>query len=261
MIRRTIHGITLYEFATLAGRAGLRHAISTRLGGVSPAPFASLNLTTARGDTRERVAENLRRLCAVMGLAPAALVSPQQVHGAHVARVGREMRGRIVAGCDGLVTSEPGVALLLRFADCVPLVVYDPTHHAVGVAHAGWRGTVAGIAVALVRAMQTEFGSRPEGLIAGLGPAIGPCCYQVGPEVVREVAAAFGAGDTLLPVQPDGSYHFDLWAANRRLMAQMGVRHIEVAELCTACHTDEFYSHRAEHGRTGHHGALAYLSE
>jgi YfiH family protein len=132
---------------------------------------------------------------------------------------------------------------------------------AVGVAHAGWRGTVAGIATALVQTMQAEFGSRPHDLIAGLGPAIGPCCYQVGPEVAREVMVAFGTGDGLLPAQPDGSYHLDLWAANRWLLARAGVHQVEVAGLCTACRTDEFYSHRAERGRTGHHGALAYLSE
>ncbi len=259
MFRRTVQGVTFYQFTELAEQRGVCHAISTRLGGVSPAPFASLNLTTARGDVPERVAENHRRLCAALGVDPATLVSPQQVHGARVERVGREMCGQVVPACDGLVTDEPGVTLLLRFADCVPLIVYDPDRRAVGVAHAGWRGTVAGIATALVDAMRRAFGSRPESLIAGIGPAIGPCCYRVGPEVVREVIAAFGSPDGLLPRWDDGAHSFDLWAANARLLREAGVRRIEVAGICTACRVDEFFSHRAEHGRTGHHGAFACL--
>lgn len=261
MLRRTVQGVAFYQFEALAGQAGLRHAISTRLGGVSPEPFASLNLTTARGDAPERVAENHRRLCVAVGVDPAALVSPQQVHAARVVRVGREDRGRIVPACDGLVTDEPGVALLLRFADCVPLIVYDPVRRAVGLAHAGWRGTVVGVAAALVEAMRQEFGCQPDDMIAGIGPAIGPCCYQVGPEVIRAVVSAFGSPDGLLLPGPDGTRHFDLWKANERLLREAGVRQIEIAGLCTSCHVDEFYSHRAERGRTGHHGALACLVE
>ena len=129
--------------------------------------------------------------------------------------MGRAQRGQVIFDCDGLVTDEPEVVLLLRFADCVPLIVYDPVRHAVGVVHAGWRGTVAGIARSLVRAMADAFGSRANDLIAGVGPAIGPCCYQVGPEVVAQARAAFGATDGLFPQQADGSYHFDLWRVNQ----------------------------------------------
>jgi YfiH family protein len=261
MHRHIVHSLPLYEFDTLSGHPGLRHAISTRLGGVSPAPFASLNLTTARGDDRAHVAENLHRLCAAVDTEVANVISPQQIHGARVERVGRDQRGRIIAGCDGLVTDEPDVALLLRFADCVSLIVYDPRRHALGLGHAGWRGTLAGIATALVDAMTREFDSRPAEIIAGIGPAIGPCCYQVGPEVVEATVAAFEQPDGLLPAQSDGYRHLDLWAANRRLLEEAGVRQIETAGLCTACHVTEFFSHRAEHGRTGHHGALAYLKE
>ncbi len=259
MVRYTTKGVTLYAFEALARQPGLRHAVSTRLGGVSPPPFDSLNLTTARGDSPDHVAENRRRLCAALEISPTALVSPQQVHGARIARVGRGQRGQWIPECDGLITDEPETALLLRFADCVPLIVYDPEHGAVGIGHAGWRGTVAGIAESLVRAMRVAFGSRPEALIAGVGPAIGPCCYQVGSDVVQQVVSAFGEADGLLIAQSDGSYHLNLWEANRRQLARAGVQQIEVAALCTACHTEEFYSHRAEHGRTGHHGALVYL--
>ncbi|MCD6289512.1 MAG: peptidoglycan editing factor PgeF [Anaerolineae bacterium] len=260
MIRRNVNGVVLYQFESLVGYPRLRHAVSTRLGGVSTPPFASLNLTMVGGDDPGRVDENHRRLCTAVGISPSDLVSPQQVHRDQVVRVGREDRGRVVPGCDGLITDEPGVALLLRFADCVPLIVYDPVHHAVGVAHAGWRGTVRGIATALVSAMQREFHSRPEELIAGIGPSIGPCCYEVGLDVVQLVRATLDTSNGVVSRWPNGAYHLDLWAANDKLLTQAGVRHIEVAGLCTACHTDEFYSHRAERGRTGRHGALAYLT-
>ena len=218
-----------------------------------------MNLTAARGDDRAHVAENVRRLCLAAVDECKDVVSAQQVHGAQIARVGQAQRGQVIPDCDGLVTDEPEVVLLLCFADCVPLIVYDPVRHAVGVAHAGWRGTVAGIARSLVRAMVDAFGSRASDLIAGVGPAIGPCCYQVGPEVIAQARAVFGATDGLFPQQADGSYHFDLWRANQQQLAAAGVGTIEVAGICTACRVDEFYSHRAERGRTGHHGALACL--
>ncbi|GAB4514437.1 MAG: hypothetical protein Kow0047_26250 [Anaerolineae bacterium] len=205
------------------------------------------------------MAENHRRLCEAVGADPDSLVSPRQVHGARIVRVGGESRGRIIPDCDGLVTDEPGVALLLRFADCVPLIAYDPEHHAVGVAHAGWRGTIAGIARNLVEAMGVAFHSRPDKLIVGIGPSIGPCCYQVGADVLEAARRTWGELDGLFQQREDDGLFFDLWAANRRLLEDAGVRSIEVSGLCTACHVDEFYSHRRERGMTGHHGALAML--
>jgi YfiH family protein len=158
-----------------------------------------------------------------------------------------------------LITDRPGVPLLLRYADCTPVLIYDPAHHAIAVIHSGWRGTVQGIVRAAVNAMKEAYGSLPAELVAAIGPSIGPCCYEVGVEVEEAVRAAFANPEELLPRRLTGRRHFDLWAANRCWLGDEGVRQIEIAELCTACHTADFYSHRAEHGRTGHFGAIMEL--
>lgn len=271
MLLHSVNDIPFYTFPSLDAFPELIHAVSTRHGGVSRPPFATLNLTWALGDEPQAVEENHRRLCAALGLRREALVSPRQVHSAAVRRVGAADRGRFIPACDGLITDEPDVPLLLRFADCVPILLYDPLHRAIGLAHAGWRGTVAGMARAVVRAMVEAFGSRPGDLVAALGPAIGPCCYEIGPEVAMAVEVAFGPDNGLLKANPkskvqgsklqrlDGTLYFDLWAANERLLRAVGVERIEVAGLCTACHGQEFFSYRAAKGRTGHHGALLCL--
>jgi YfiH family protein len=149
---------------------------------------------------------------------------------------------------------------MLRFADCTPVWLYDPVQRAIGLAHAGWRGTVVGAARATVAAMQSAYGCRPADLLAGIGPAIGPCCYEVGEDVAQAIDGAFSeAAGRLLSPQTNGKWHLDLWAANRHTLMQAGVQQIEVAGICTACHTDEWFSHRAERGRTGRIGALIGL--
>ena len=165
--------------------------------------------------------------------------------------MGPEDRGRVIPATDALITDTPGIALMLRFADCLPVLFYDPVRRAIGLAHAGWRGAIKGIAARTVVAMMEAYGSRPADIVAGLGPCIGPCCYQVGADVIASVKAGFNHWRGLLQSQGDGSVHFDLWEANRRQLTEMGVEEIEVIQICTACRTDEFFSHRAEGGRTG----------
>jgi YfiH family protein len=148
---------------------------------------------------------------------------------------------------------------MLRFADCVPILFYDPVRGAVGLAHAGWRGTVACIARATVRRMVEAFGCRPADIRAGIGASIGPCCYEVGDEVVEAARAAFPNARHLLRRQDGGRWHFDLWAANCHQLALEGVKEIEVSGFCTACRTNEWFSHRAEEGRTGRLGAVIGL--
>jgi len=261
MIRHQPDGVAYYTFEELDAFPELRHAISTRHGGVSTGPWASLNLTKGTGDRPEAVEENLRRLADALKLERGALVSPNQRHTANVRRVYRRDGGRVFDGYDILITDEPGVPLLLRFADCTPILIYDPVQRAIAVVHSGWRGTVQGAVRVAVEAMQAHFQSNPAALRAAIGPAIGPCCYEVGQDVVDAVTGVFERPGELLPKQPGGRHRFDLWAANRRLLAQAGVRHIVLAEMCTACRTDEFYSYRAEQGRTGHFGAVMMLRE
>jgi len=160
---------------------------------------------------------------------------------------------------DILLTDQPGIALVQRFADCVPLVLYDPGRQVLALAHTGWRGTVQGVALEAVRAMAQAFGSHPGDIVAGVGPSIGPCCYEIGPEVAAQVRSNCQQGELFLS-QADNAIHLDLWAANCGQLEEAGVDQVEVMRLCTACHNEEFFSHRAERGRTGRFGVMALLS-
>jgi YfiH family protein len=253
--------LAYYTFAALGGYAELVHGVTTRQGGVSAGHYSTLNLTKAVGDHPEAVEENLRRVATAFGFRREDLVSPTQRHGVSVRRVEKGDRGAVCESCDTLITDAPGVPVLLRFADCTPILIYDPAHHALAVVHSGWRGTVQAAARTAVEALAATYGSRPADLVAGIGPSIGPCCYEVGDDVVHAAISAFGETDGLLPPGRNGRHHFDLWAANRRWLEDAGVGRIEVSGMCTACRVDEFYSYRAERGKTGHFGAVMALQE
>ena len=258
MLRRDANGIVTYHFQSLEIE-GLVHAVFTRLGGVSQGAFAALNVGHTVGDDEAAVAENHARIYALLGLDAGQIVSPRQVHGNRVGVVTASDAGRIVQSTDGLVTVSPGVALLLRFADCQPILLYDPVHHAVGLIHAGWRGVAQGVARRAVERMVDRFGSRPEALIAGLGPAIGPCCYTVGNKVATAMAYVLPEWNQVMTLEGEDLWRFDLSAANAQQLAAEGVQQIEQAHLCTACRQDEFYSHRADNGRTGRFAVVTYL--
>jgi YfiH family protein len=258
-MQRIAHdGLIYYRFESLLG---VRHGIFTRLGGVSQEPFRSLNVGATVGDAPENVRENRQCLYGEMAVAEESVRTTWQVHGAEVwVAEGETPQSSPPPQADGIITQRPGLALAMRFADCVPLLFHDPIRQVVGIAHAGWPGTLAGIGPATIRAMQQVFGSNPADIAAGIGPSIGPCCYEVGPDVVEGVRRAFdGAAETLLKPGKGERLHFDLWAANALALRQAGVERIEVANLCTACHADLFFSHRAEHGRTGRFGAVIVL--
>jgi YfiH family protein len=261
MHRHESDGLAFYTFESLDAFPELTHAITTRRGGVSTGPYSSLNVSNGRGDDPKAVEENLTRIGRALGLDRRDLTSPKQQHTAAVRRVGAAERGQIQLGCDALITDETRLPLLLRYADCVPVLIYDPAHRALALVHSGWRGTVLGAPRAAVESLVREFRSRPEELVAAIGPSIGPCCYEVGPEVVDAVRSTFSGSETLLASRPSGRIHLNLWAANRRWLSGCGVRRIEVGEICTACHTEDFYSHRAENGKTGHFAAVMTLSE
>ncbi len=254
MQRHNPNGIAYYTFDSLTN-LHITHAISTRHGGVSPAPFHSLNLSQSVGDSAENVVANLTRLHDALGLERGAAISASQAQSDGVALVTRTQRGAVMQGVDALITRDAGVTLLLRYADCVPILLYDPVQRAMGAVHAGWRGTVAHVAAKTVRAMSNAFGTRPRDLLACIGPSIGPCCYRVGQDVIERVRAAFSDDGVLR----DGAY-FDLWEANARQLRECGVAQIEIAHICTAEHTHDFYSHRAEKGQTGRFGMLAGIS-
>lgn len=256
MIRREADGIVYYTFESLDRFGEIVHGVTARHGGVSDGPWSSLNLTKGNGDDPAHVEENLRRAARAFGAQREHLVSPNQRHTTRAARVTAEDRGRIVLETDTLLTDDADVPVLLRYADCTPVLLYDPRHAAFAVIHSGWRGTVAGAVPAAIAALAQEFGTRPEEIVAGVGPSIGPCCYEVGDEVAEAARAAFNDPESLLPSNGSGRRHFNLWEANRRWLADAGVGQIEVAEICTACHQHDFFSYRGGKGRTGHFGAL-----
>jgi YfiH family protein len=218
-----------------------------------------LNLSRHAGDDAANVATNLDRLHRALDLDARSTVSASQAQADCVATVCAIHRGTYLPGVDALLTDKPGVPLLLRYADCVPICFFDPTHYAIGVVHAGWRGTVMRVAEKAARAMMDAFGTSPHDLRVGIGPSIGPCCYRVGHDVIARVRAAFRGAPSLLHMQDDGTTHLDLWEANAQQLRALGVEQIEIAGLCTADRTDEFYSWRAERANTGRFGAIIAL--
>jgi YfiH family protein len=254
-------GPVYYRFEQWADSVPFTHGIFTRLGGVSCAPWASLNLGGTVGDDRNAVRENHRLVYETLGLDGTRACTVWQVHSADTVLVnGPVPHRRWLARADGMVTDCPALPLTMRFADCTPILLYDPVRHIAGIAHAGWRGTVLGAAVSALKTMQSAFGTRPQDVQVGIGPSIGPDRYQVGEEVVEQVRQAFGPADGLIQRAPDGSAYLNLWAANRLALERAGVTQIEVAGICTASRTDEFFSHRAEAGRTGRFGVVITLA-
>jgi YfiH family protein len=263
MQRKThTNGVVTYTFDSLTGLP-LKAHVSTRHGGVSPAPWNTLNFSVPRGDTRENVRENRTRLAAAVGIDGAQITYGQQVHGTGIAKVDFSDAGQMQSGCDGLITDAVGLPLMLVFADCTPLLVYDKRRHVLGVCHAGWRGTVNGAAEAMIWTMQAAFSSNPEDMRACIGPSIGPESYQVGDEVLAMASAKLSQPE-LLFTYPNGleeNPHFNLWEANRAQFLAAGVPpdQIEIGGIDTATNTQDFFSHRAEKGQCGLFSMLAWM--
>ena len=240
--------------------AGVKHGIFTRQGGVSPQPWASLNLGGSVGDDLRNVATNRDRIFEAMQRAPESVCAVWQVHGSEVVCCDRPFPLYTDPHkADALLTDKTDVTLLMRFADCVPIMLYDPRHKVAGLVHSGWPGTVKRVAAAAVETMQARYGSTPADILAGIGPSIGAHHYPVGQNVIEQVHSAFGADAPPLLPTTDNATHFDLWAANQLILNQAGVQQVEIAGLCTACHTENWYSHRAEQGKTGRFGMVIHL--
>lgn len=252
--------LRLYQFASLL-QFDLDHAIFTRHGGVSPEPWHSLNLGGTVGDAAGRVSQNKRLALAAIGRNPDSIFDVWQVHSSDVVHVNAPRGAQPPQKADALITDRAEVTLLMRFADCVPVLLFDPRRRAIGMVHTGWLGTVRKAATQAVIRMQQAFGTRPSDLLACIGPSIGPDHYPVGPEVVDQVQHAFGADAERHLLARDGELCFDLWSANAALLVAQGVESIEQAGLCTACHPQDWYSHRGDHGKTGRFGAVMSLRD
>jgi YfiH family protein len=252
--------IRYFTFNLLEG-GKLTHALLTRHGGVSQAPWKSLNVGGTVGDEPARVQENRQRSFEAFNLDPSSIYDAWQVHGRAVVFAEEPRKpGQPHRKADILLTNRTGVTLFMRFADCVPILLYDPRQGVIGLVHAGWRGTVERASAAAVLAMQIRYQCRPADILAGIGPSIGGHHYPVGAEVVQQVENAFGDQAAAFLSQRNGQANLDLWAANQRILEDCGVEQIELSGLCTACEVGDWYSHRAEHGKTGRFGALIALS-
>ncbi len=264
MIQYTYQSLEYYRFCQWTS---LNHGIFTRKGGVSAVPWDGLNVGGTVGDAREAVVHNHQLMYDALAVNRDRVCTSWLVHGADTVVVMGPVRGRRwVALADAMVTDQPDTPLMMRYADCTPIILYDPKQCVIGIAHAGWRGTVLGVASSAVQTMIQAYGCKPANIQAGVGPAIGPDCYQVGEEVIQAVQERFGtvAGDAfegpLMKRDPsDGTAYLNLWSANRIDLERAGVEQIEIARICTATRTDLFYSHRAEKGHTGRFGVVVSL--
>jgi polyphenol oxidase len=240
------------------------HAFCTRRGGVSEGPFSSLNAGFLVGDRKEDVLLNLDLVSDAFAIPRERLVLMKQVHGTRIRVIdGDGPSVGILPECDGLITARPGVALAIRTADCVPLFFVDPVRHVIGVAHGGWRGTADGIASRMVDLFGERFSSQIGDIRVAVGPAIGPCCYQVDAPVHAAFSSRNDAEGILQPCREDGRWMLDLALANRLQLQDRGVPagNILVPGLCTSCRQDLFFSHRASRGRTGRQINFLMLSD
>lgn len=247
----------------------VRHLFSTRMGGISKGIYASMNLSYARGDDKEAVDENFRRIAEIFGTTPDRIVCSKQTHTTNVRLVTEEDCGKGVLypvdydDVDGLITNVPGILLCTSYADCVPLYFADVKNKAIGLGHSGWRGTVCRMGEAMLKSMHDAFGTKPEDVIAAIGPSICRDCYEVGEEVAEVFRQSFPEEWRFLLSEGKeaGKYQLDLWEANRRVLLGAGILsdHLAVTDICTCCNSEYLFSHRASKGKRGNLGAFMEL--
>jgi YfiH family protein len=253
--------IRYYTFESLEDEK-IKHAIFTRRGGLSPEPWASLNVGGLRGDDPKRVYQNRVRSFQVMNRKPESVYDVWQVHSKDVIwTTGSRPASIRHRKADAILTDRPEVTLFMRFGDCVPILLYDPKERIVGIVHAGWMGTVNGIVIETIAAMKSVYRCDPHNIMAAIGPSIAVDHYEIGPEVVEAVESAFGQDAQDMLVRNAGKTHFNLGRANELQMIKMGIRNIESTGICTACNMQDWYSHRGELGQTGRFGALIALED
>ena len=269
-------GVEYLTFPEIERTGMVRHLMSMRAGGVSEGDLWSMNLSFSRGDKKENVEENYRRIAGILGCRREDFVCSDQTHTTNIRRVTAADRGKGVvrprdySDVDGLITDERGIVLSTFYADCVPLLFVDPVRRAVGLSHSGWRGSVQMMGAKTVAAMQEAFGSRAEDLIVGIGPSICRDCYEVSEDVAEAVRTLFAQKDFAgLPIRlsdaleekGSGKYQLDLWKVNEAVCLSAGIlqEHISVTDVCTCCNPDRLFSHRASGGKRGNLGMFVML--
>lgn len=259
-------GELCYETVPLFDRAGgLRHMVTTRLGGVSEGEFQSLNIGIRRPDNKEHIMENLHRAVTAMDGTFPNLVISRQVHETHIRTVTEQDAGEGARGetdteeADGLITDCPHIPLLTYYADCVPLMFYDPKRRVIATSHAGWKGTVKHIGRKTIRKMKTDFGCNVTDILCAVGPSIGKCCFEVDLPVAEQFRAEIG--DAVVTPMPHQKFMVDLWQANISEFLNEGIpdAHIALSGECTKCNNHRYFSNRAQGGKMGNHGVIMEL--
>ena len=254
-------------FPILEQTGMVRHLFSTRVGGVSKGIYGTMNLSYTRGDTKEAVDENFRRIASVLGCDLNDIVCSDQTHTVNLRIASREDGGKGIltpkdyTDIDGLLTDVPGLVLATFYADCVPLYFVDTKRKAIALAHSGWRGTVARMGRCVTEKMHEVYGTDPADLVAVIGPSICQACYEVSEDVAEEFAKEFQADgrlDEILISKGGGKHQLDLWRANEIVLTEAGIPkdRIQVTDLCTCHNSDYLFSHRASHGKRGNLGAF-----
>ncbi|MBQ7794993.1 MAG: peptidoglycan editing factor PgeF [Lachnospiraceae bacterium] len=268
---KTKNGVTWLSFPALEETGIVTHAFSTRMGGVSKGPYATMNFSFTRGDDPEAVKENYRRMADALQVDMNRMVLTWQTHTTNVRVISEADFGKGVVkdrdyrDVDGLITNIPGVTLVTFFADCVPLYFVDKKHKAIGLSHSGWRGTVRRMGEVTLKAMAREFGTEPCDVVACVGPSICQDCYEVGPEVIDQFKTAFDPchHEKLFYEKPNGKYQLNLWEANHIVLLEAGVpeEQISVTDICTYCNPDLLFSHRRCADKRGNLCAFLSLKE
>lgn len=260
--------LKFYTFPHFEATGLVAHGFTTRAGGVSDGPYSALNTAFHVGDTVENVRANRALAGEALGINAAHLIAGRQVHGDHVEVVEQRDRGRgalfyeeALSDTDALVTGAPGVPLSSYYADCVPIFLLDPVKKVVALAHAGWKGTALKIGQKTVKKMAEVFGTDPGDCLAGVGPSIGPCCYEVDGRVIGPFQESFPYWTDLAGAASMGKWRLNLWEANRRTLLDAGLKaeNIVTACLCTSCRNDLFFSYRAQGGTAGRMASLIML--
>lgn len=232
----------------------------TRTGGVSPVPFQSLNISVSTGDTTQNVIENRSRIFEAIEKPISTMFDVWQTHSDIVVCTDTP-RGLDVEPqkADAIFTNNPNVTLMMRFADCVPILIFDPIEKVIGIIHAGWHGTVNEIAAKSIKMIVHSYGSKPKNIHAFIGPSICPVHYEVGDNVAREAIRVFPDNEKVL-ITRGNQHYFDLRLANQEVLFRSGVNNIHQSGICTACNTKDWYSHRAESGKTGRFATIITLT-
>lgn len=268
---RTVNDVPYLSFPLLEETGLVRHGFSTRMGGVSTGVYSTMNFAFLKGDDPERVRENYRRMAGAIGVDVDKMVLSWQTHTTNIHKVTEEDAGKGISrerdyrDIDGLITDVPGMTLVTFYADCVPLYFVDPVHRAIGLSHSGWRGTVARMGRVTLEAMNREYGSRPEDVIACIGPSICKDCYEVGEEVADEFKRGFlkDFWPELLLEKTNGKFMLNLWRANEIVLLEAGVEpdHLQVTDICTHCNPEYLFSHRTMGSERGNLAAFLCLKE